>query len=49
LNIAKGSDPTALGTAIADADALIGNKIIPPVGSGSLQAAANKCTCYYVN
>ena len=40
LNIAKGSDPTALGTAIADADALIGNKIIPPVGSGSLQTAA---------
>lgn len=36
LNVAKGADPTALGTAIADADALINGLVIPPVGTGFL-------------
>jgi hypothetical protein len=37
LNIAKGAATTAAVTnAISDADALIANKVIPPVGSGSL-------------
>lgn len=36
LNIAKGADGSALGTAIADADTLIGNLVVPPVGAGSL-------------
>jgi len=40
LNIAKGADPSALGTAIADADALIGTNLTPPVGSGSVAASA---------
>jgi hypothetical protein len=36
LNVAAGADPTALGTAIADADALIGSLVIPPIGTGFL-------------
>jgi hypothetical protein len=36
LNVPNGADPTALGTAIADADALIGGLQVPPVGSGYL-------------
>jgi hypothetical protein len=37
LNIADGaSAPTAVLTAIGDADALIGNLVVPPVGNGSL-------------
>lgn len=36
LNVASGADPSALGTAIADADALIGSLQIPPTGSGFL-------------
>jgi hypothetical protein len=40
LNVAKGADGTAVAQAIADADALIGGLVIPPVGSGSLAASA---------
>lgn len=37
LNVAQGAVPTAtVATAIANADALIGTLIVPPVGSGSL-------------
>jgi len=39
LNVANGTDPTAIATAIADADALIGALVIPPVGSGFLAPA----------
>jgi len=39
LNIANGADGSALGTAIADADALIGSLVVPPVGSGYLAPA----------
>lgn len=36
LNVANGADATDAAQAIADADALIGGLIVPPVGSGSL-------------
>jgi cysteine-rich repeat protein len=36
LNLAQGAASGALGTAIADADALIGSLTVPPVGPGSL-------------
>jgi hypothetical protein len=36
LNIANGADPTAAAACVAAADALIGNLVVPPVGSGSL-------------
>jgi hypothetical protein len=36
LNIANGSDPTVVAACVAAADALIGNLVVPPVGSGSL-------------
>ncbi len=36
LNIANGADGTAVAQAIADADALIGSLVVPPVGSGFL-------------
>ena len=37
LNVAAGADPTALGTAITDADTLIGSLVIPPVGAGFIK------------
>jgi Ice-binding-like len=40
LNIAHGSDGTAVAQAIIDADNLIGSLVIPPVGSGSLASGA---------
>jgi hypothetical protein len=40
LNIAKGASSSAIAQAIADADALIGSLVIPPVGSGSLAPSA---------
>jgi hypothetical protein len=40
LNVAKGADGTAVAQAIADADALIGGLVIPPVGTGFLAASA---------
>jgi hypothetical protein len=36
LNIANGADSSAAAQAISDADTMIGNQVIPPVGSGSL-------------
>jgi hypothetical protein len=36
LNVAAGADPTAIAADIATADALIGNLIVPPLGSGYL-------------
>jgi hypothetical protein len=47
LNIAKGANGTAAAQCIADADALIGGLVIPPVGSGSLAASATSAltTC----
>lgn len=38
LNVANGADSTAVSAVIAQADALIGNLVVPPVGSGNLQA-----------
>jgi hypothetical protein len=40
LNVANGSDPTAIAASIAAADALIGGLVVPPVGAGSLAPAA---------
>ena len=40
LNIAKGADGSAISATIASADALIGSRVIPPVGSGFLSSAA---------
>jgi cysteine-rich repeat protein len=40
LNLAGGAAGGALGTAIADADALIGGLVCPPVGNGSLSTSA---------
>jgi hypothetical protein len=36
LNLAGGANPSAIAAAIADADALIGALVVPPVGSGYL-------------
>jgi len=36
LNVANGADASAVAATIANADALIGNKIIPPIGAGTL-------------
>jgi hypothetical protein len=40
LNIANGSNPTAIAATIIAADALIGSLVIPPVGAGSLSPAS---------
>ena len=37
LNIAAGADPSCIQDAIAEADALIGDLVIPPVGDGYLR------------
>src|SRR5262245_40358325 len=37
LNIASGADGSCIQQTIADADALIGNLVVPPVGNGSLR------------
>lgn len=36
LNVAHGADPADAAQAIADADAMIGGLVIPPIGSGYL-------------
>ena len=36
LNIANGSDPADAAQAIADADAMVGSLVVPPVGTGYL-------------
>jgi hypothetical protein len=40
LNIANGADPSAIQTVVSDADALIGNLVVPPIGSGFLAPSA---------
>ncbi|HKI06001.1 MAG TPA: hypothetical protein VKK31_28745 [Thermoanaerobaculia bacterium] len=40
LNIANGANDSSVAAAVAAADALIGNLVIPPVGSGSLAPSA---------
>ena len=40
LNVANGADGTSVAAAIAAADALIGNLVVPPVGAGSLPPSA---------
>lgn len=39
LNVANGADGSAVASDIAAADALIGDKVVPPVGSASLKPA----------
>ena len=39
LNIAQGADPSAASACIAQADAIIGGLVCPPVGGGSLDPA----------
>jgi len=39
LNIAAGADGSAVSGAIAAADALIGDLVVPPVGTDTLQPA----------
>jgi hypothetical protein len=36
LNVANGADPSCIQQTIADADALIGDLVVPPVGDGYL-------------
>jgi hypothetical protein len=36
LNVANGEDPSCIQQTIADADALIGDLVVPPVGDGCL-------------
>ena len=36
LNVANGADPSCIQQTIADADALIGDLVVPPVGDGHL-------------
>lgn len=40
LNVAAGADDSAVHDAIADADALIGSLVCPPIGDGSLAPSA---------
>jgi hypothetical protein len=37
LNVANGADPSCIEQTIADADALIGDLVVPPIGDGFLQ------------
>jgi hypothetical protein len=37
LNVANGTDPSCIQQTIADADALIGDLVIPPIGDGNLR------------
>ena len=37
LNVANGADPSCIQQTIADADALIGDLVVPPVGDGYLR------------
>jgi len=36
LNVANGADPSCIQQTIADADAMIGDLVVPPVGDGDL-------------
>jgi hypothetical protein len=40
LNVANGADDSAIAATIAAADALIGTRIVPPIGTGSLSNGA---------
>jgi len=40
LNIMSGANGSAANSAIAAADALIGSKVVPPIGTGSLDTSA---------
>jgi len=40
LNIASGASGASIASALADADALIGSLVVPPVGGGSLDPSA---------
>ena len=40
LNVAKGADSAAIDATVAAADALIGGRVVPPVGTGSLANSA---------
>ena len=40
LNVANGANGTAVAQTIANADALIGNLVVPPVGNGSLSPSS---------
>lgn len=40
LNIASGASSASIASAIASADTLIGNKVVPPVGSGFLSPSS---------
>jgi cysteine-rich repeat protein len=40
LNVANGADAGGINAAIAAADALIGSRVVPPVGNGSLKPSA---------
>jgi hypothetical protein len=40
LNLANGSDPTNIASTIAAADALIGNNVVPPVGTDNLPTSS---------
>ncbi|MEO6461911.1 MAG: hypothetical protein ABIP29_02455 [Candidatus Eisenbacteria bacterium] len=44
LNLANGASPASVATTIANADAIIANKVVPPIGSGSL--TNNPATSY---
>ncbi|HEX6789885.1 MAG TPA: hypothetical protein VF247_01120 [Candidatus Krumholzibacteria bacterium] len=44
LNIANGADPSAASAAIANADALIGSLVIPPIGGGYLDPSSTSAT-----
>lgn len=46
LNLANGADPSSISTTIANADALIGNRVVRPIGSGTLP---NSPTVGYAN
>jgi hypothetical protein len=49
LNIANGADPSAVAATIAAADALIGSRVVPPVGSGSLAPSAASGLTYVLD
>ncbi|MEO6461910.1 MAG: hypothetical protein ABIP29_02450, partial [Candidatus Eisenbacteria bacterium] len=39
LNLANGADPGSIAATIASADAAIGSKVIPPIGSGTMPSS----------
>jgi hypothetical protein len=49
LNIANGTDGSCIMQTLADADALIGNLVIPPVGNGFLRPTVYQRTLTQYN